>query len=164
MFFSNFSALPMRTSCSRMRNGWTWPEVDMSGSWPSKHSSRSMFQAGLLDFNLWVLQTNEDTSVIRCKFFYVDATVSFNDLDQGSEMIILKSILTTFIPIIILRGCWGSSKNWLELTIEPPQTNLACLIRWNTLYFLEGAIQKIRDTLLALLRPPSPHMTFFSFL
>ncbi len=40
------------------------------------------------------------------------ATVCFADLDQGSKMIILKSILTTFIASVIFRGRWGSSKNW----------------------------------------------------
>ncbi len=28
----------------------------------------------------------------------------------------------------------GSSENWLELKMEPPLANLACLNQWNTLY------------------------------
>jgi hypothetical protein len=46
--------------------------------------------------------------------------VCFIDLDQDSEMIIFKSILSTFEAIVILGGRWGTSKNWLELKIEPP--------------------------------------------
>jgi hypothetical protein len=41
-------------------------------------------------------------------------------------MIIFDSILTTFKLSIIFRGNWGSSDNWLEPKIEPPQANLAC--------------------------------------
>jgi hypothetical protein len=44
-------------------------------------------------------------------------TVYFTDLDQAIEIIILESILTTFIARTILRGCLDSSKNWLELKI-----------------------------------------------
>jgi hypothetical protein len=44
-------------------------------------------------------------------------------------MIIFESILTAFIARIIFTGGWGSSKNWLELKIESPQANLACLNR-----------------------------------
>jgi hypothetical protein len=46
--------------------------------------------------------------------------VSFTNLDQVGEMIILESILTTFEASFVLRGSRGSSKNWLELKIEPP--------------------------------------------
>jgi hypothetical protein len=34
-------------------------------------------------------------------------------------MIIVKSILATFVVSVIFRGGWGSSKKWLELKIEP---------------------------------------------
>ncbi len=46
---------------------------------------------------------------------FVSATVCFTNLDQGSEMIILKSILTTFIASIVFRSCWGSRKNYSSL-------------------------------------------------
>ncbi len=65
--------------------------------------------------------------------------VCFSNLDQGSKIIIFESIwinCDTFIASIIYRGCWGSSKNWLELKIEPLLANLACLNWWNTLYSL----------------------------
>ncbi len=42
-------------------------------------------------------------------------------------MIIFESILTTFEASFIFRGSWGICKNWPELKIEPPSTNLACL-------------------------------------
>ncbi len=61
------------------------------------------------------------------KFFPQDHTVCFTYVDRGSQMIIFKSILTTF------KGCWSNSKNWPELKIEPPWANLACLNWWNTL-------------------------------
>jgi hypothetical protein len=41
-------------------------------------------------------------------------------LDHGSEIIIFKSILTTFIASIVSRGDWGRSKNWLKLKTRPP--------------------------------------------
>jgi hypothetical protein len=47
------------------------------------------------------------------------STVSFTDLDQGSEMIIFESILTTFKESVIYRRNWGGGKNWLEPKIEP---------------------------------------------
>ncbi len=37
-------------------------------------------------------------------------TVSFTDLDQGIELIIFESILTTFIMSIVFRGYRGSRK------------------------------------------------------
>jgi hypothetical protein len=37
-------------------------------------------------------------------------TVSFTDLDQGREMFIFDSILTTFKACVIERGCLGSIK------------------------------------------------------
>ncbi len=57
------------------------------------------------------------------------STVYFTDLDQGSKMIIFESIFTTFIASVVFRGPWNSGKNWLELKIEPPFANLACLNR-----------------------------------
>jgi hypothetical protein len=39
-------------------------------------------------------------------------------------MIIFESTLTTFEASFIF---WGSIKNWLELTIEPPLADLALL-------------------------------------
>ncbi len=39
---------------------------------------------------------------------------------SNSLMIIFELILTTIIVIVIFRGCWGSSENWLKLNIEPP--------------------------------------------
>ncbi len=32
----------------------------------------------------------------------------------------LKSMWITFIASVIIRGPWGSSKNWLELKIKQP--------------------------------------------
>ncbi len=46
-------------------------------------------------------------------------SVSFSYQNQGSEMIIFESTLTTFIASIIFRGCWGRIKNCLELKINP---------------------------------------------
>jgi hypothetical protein len=48
-------------------------------------------------------------------------------------------ILSLFWPLLrhasFFWGSWGSSKNWLELKIESSSSNLACLNRWNTLYY-----------------------------
>ncbi len=44
--------------------------------------------------------------------------VCFTNLDQGSK-IIFESILTTLMASIVFRGNCGSSKNQLELKIEP---------------------------------------------
>ncbi len=49
------------------------------------------------------------------------STACFADLDQGSKMIILETILTTFIASIVFRGRWGGTKHWLELKIVEPQ-------------------------------------------
>ncbi len=49
-------------------------------------------------------------------------------------MIIFESTLITFEACLIFWGSWGSIKNWLELKIEPPLTDLALLNPWNTLY------------------------------
>jgi hypothetical protein len=46
-------------------------------------------------------------------------TVSFDDLDQGSEKIIIESILTTFIASVVLEGLCSSGKNGLKPKIEP---------------------------------------------
>jgi hypothetical protein len=48
------------------------------------------------------------------------ATVCFIKLDRGIQMIIFKSILTTFIASVISRGLWGSCKNCLELKNKIP--------------------------------------------
>ncbi len=61
-------------------------------------------------------------------------TVCFNVLNQSIKKFIFKSILTTFIASVILRGGWGRSENWLELKIKPPSSNLVCLNRWNTFW------------------------------
>jgi hypothetical protein len=58
---------------------------------------------------------------------------SFMDLDLGSEMISFESVLTTFEASFYFWRSWGSSKNLLELKIEPPYANLTCLNWWNTL-------------------------------
>jgi hypothetical protein len=47
------------------------------------------------------------------------ATVCFTNGDQGSEMIIFESILTTFLGSVIFRDHCGICKIWLELKIEP---------------------------------------------
>jgi hypothetical protein len=39
-------------------------------------------------------------------------------------MIIFELILTTFKSSGIFGGSWGSSINWLEPKIEPPQANI----------------------------------------
>ncbi len=51
-----------------------------------------------------------------------------------SEPIIFESFLTTLMASVVFIGGWGSRKKWLELKIERPQANLACLNQWNTLY------------------------------
>ncbi len=58
-------------------------------------------------------------------------------------MIIFESTVTTSEASSIFWGSWGRSKNWFELKIEPPQANLACLNRWNTLFKVEDRINKI---------------------
>jgi hypothetical protein len=58
--------------------------------------------------------------------FLIKTTFGFTDLDQGSEMIIFESILTTFKASVIFRG--QSCKNWLGLKTEQPLANLACQI------------------------------------
>jgi hypothetical protein len=55
------------------------------------------------------------------------SAVCFTDLDQGIKMIIFQSMLTTFTASVVFRGSWGSIEMWLELKIEPPLANLACL-------------------------------------
>jgi hypothetical protein len=50
--------------------------------------------------------------------------VCFADLYQGSKMFIFVSIFATFITSVVFRDTWDSSKNWLELNIEPLQENL----------------------------------------
>ncbi len=60
---------------------------------------------------------------IKCLIYRIPnrgASVCFNNLDQGTKMIIFESILTTSIASVILRECLGNSKNWLELKIDPP--------------------------------------------
>ncbi len=42
-------------------------------------------------------------------------------------MIIFETTLTTIEASFIFWGTWGSIKNWLELKIEPPLADLACL-------------------------------------
>ncbi len=56
---------------------------------------------------------------------------------EGSKLIIFKSILTTFIVRVVLRGHSGNGENWHVLKIEPPQASTACLNRWNTLYLIQ---------------------------
>ncbi len=65
---------------------------------------------------------------------FLSCTVSFMDLDHCQQTNCLESISATFEVSFIFWGSWGSSKNWLELKIEPPLSNLACLNWWNTLY------------------------------
>ncbi len=50
----------------------------------------------------------------------INDTVSFMDLDQGNEKIIFELLLTIFELSSSFGGSWGSSKNWIELIIEPP--------------------------------------------
>ncbi len=67
------------------------------------------------------------------KKVWVD-TVSFADLDQGSEMIsyiiiiinniIFQSFLTTLKVSTVFWGSWGSNKNCFELKVEPPHSGL----------------------------------------
>jgi hypothetical protein len=57
---------------------------------------------------------------VECEKIRGIGTVFFSNLDQGSEMIIFELILTTFMASIIFRGRWGSSRNVLELKIDPP--------------------------------------------
>jgi hypothetical protein len=57
---------------------------------------------------------NEDEAI------HITYTVCFTNLDQGSEMTIFESILTTFIASIIFRSGWSCNTNWLELKIKQP--------------------------------------------
>jgi hypothetical protein len=61
------------------------------------------------------------------KKFDRDSAGCFTSFDQCSKMIIFKSILTTFIASVIFCGRWDRGENWLELKIEPPKANSACL-------------------------------------
>jgi hypothetical protein len=54
-------------------------------------------------------------------------TVCFTYLDQGREMIIFESILTTF-------EATGSVAKLAQANIEPPWANLACQNRCKALY------------------------------
>jgi len=63
-------------------------------------------------------------------------------------LFIFEPILTTFKPIIVFRGSWGSIKNWLEPKIEPPSGNLACPNRWNALYHVSEFGEKNERKLL----------------
>ncbi len=65
-------------------------------------------------------------------------TVSFDDLDQSTEMIIFESILTTFKASVVFEGFCSSDKNWLKPKNEPTFTNLACPNPWYTLYKVEN--------------------------
>jgi hypothetical protein len=73
---------------------------------------------------LWQLM---DHVVTKEHIFCFLFTVCFADLDQGIEIIIFESIFTTLEASFIFRNSWGSIKNWLQLKIEPPLSNLACL-------------------------------------
>ncbi len=55
------------------------------------------------------------------------STVSFTGLDHCYLTDYFESILATIEASLIFRGSWGSSENMLELKIEPPLSNLACL-------------------------------------
>jgi len=58
------------------------------------------------------------------KTYYEHSTECVTDLDQGSEMIIFGSILTTFESSNIFGG--SSIENWLKPKTEPLLGNLAC--------------------------------------
>ncbi len=60
----------------------------------------------------------------------------FHGFPSLLSSIYFELILTTLEASFIFWGIWSSSKNWLELKIEPPLSNLACLNRWNTLYVI----------------------------
>ncbi len=72
---------------------------------------------GLSDKNVFMHFEHEPHICLRTTS---TPTVWFTDSYQGTEMIIFESILTTFISMIVFKDLWGSSKNWLELKIEPP--------------------------------------------
>ncbi len=48
------------------------------------------------------------------------STECVTDLDQGSDIVIFESILSTFESNVVFRGSCGSSVNWLEPKTEPP--------------------------------------------
>ncbi len=86
--------------------------------------------------------------LFKCAFSNVCCRVSIptsftaecvKDLDLRTEMIIFRSILTTFKFSIVLIGSWGSIENWLEPKTETlPSGNLACPNPWNALYNYES--------------------------
>ncbi len=55
----------------------------------------------------------------------------------------LHFILAAEILFLHLRDSWGSSENKLELKIERPLVNIACLNRWNTLYLFPSFSRSI---------------------
>ncbi len=58
------------------------------------------------DHYFWVPRL-VDVHKFDCMFISgFNATVCFTDLDQGSEMIIFESILTTLIANVIFKGGW----------------------------------------------------------
>ncbi len=52
--------------------------------------------------------------------WFVPPTLSFTNLDRCKRAKYFESILTTLEDSFIFCGSWESSKNWLELKIEPP--------------------------------------------
>jgi hypothetical protein len=85
--------------------------------------------------NEWkILREWEKLRKCVCEFICMQTTVSFTDSDCCWQADYFESIMTTLEASFIFWCSWGSSKNWLELKIEPPAANLACLNWWNTSY------------------------------
>jgi hypothetical protein len=85
------------------------------------------------NFQASAISTIWGTFYLLICIFYIKYTVSFAGLGRCLEANYFDMILTTLEASFILLGSWSSSKNWLELKIEPPLSNLACLNLWNTL-------------------------------
>ncbi len=122
-----------------------------------KKNNRFFFVAKSLFEKMSVSDTNLEYAIplkqsCKCKVYFssydiiqsVSPIHRFTDSDLGIEMIhrfrsgrwLFASLLwPLFIRNVFFRGSWGNSEIGLKLKIEPTLANLACLNRWNTLYW-----------------------------
>ncbi len=97
---------------------------------PTRKFGKKLGMQGLTRFpRIFVSFIANKQALKPTKQMSLSYTVSFTDFDLS----ISESTLTTFEASSTFWCSWGSSKNWLELKIEPPLANLACLNQWNTL-------------------------------
>ena len=82
---------------------------------------------------LYIVTFLDATGLLKHSFKLHSPTECVTDLDLQREMIIFKSILTTFEASVIFRGSWGSIENWLKPKTKPPYAISACPNLWNAL-------------------------------